>query len=377
MGFEHNSMALDVSSQLLTQLRANTASDWATGRLTNKSILWQGIADWPRPDIAFEDPSSGATLALEFKPPNQPKREYITGVGQMLTYLRDFEFAGLVLPQKTSDGFPISEYIKTVIEHDLSELPVALFSYDKTVSALRVERKLRERKGYLPKQSKRRGRGTFWAYWRDLSNHDVFSLLRIIDSRSNGDFVAAFDEFWKSEVLKKKARTWEGKLRKKRAKAKITPEQRNAFYALRHSGLINQQGEITIPGLEILHVGKVYGPDSVAFLTALARQILLDGQHLDLILWVERESAALPRQDKETSDKYLINLDNRLVNEGVIPPRSQNASKAHFIRDEPKLWNKLGLLYKRNENEYFFPEQGYRFDWRRIISIIESDRLDI
>jgi len=372
VGFEHNSMALDVSSQLLGQLRGGQAG-WATPRLTDKCILWQGIADWPRPDIAFEDPQTGATLALEFKPPNQPKREYVTGVGQMLTYLRDFEFAGLVLPQKTTDGFRISDYVKGVIQNDLNGLPLALFSYDKSVSNLLAERNLSPRVGPPPVRPPRKGRGTFWAYWRDLSNYEVFSLLRIIDARSKPDFGAAFRKFWKTDILGKKARTWEGVLRRKAANAKSNPERINAFYALRHSGLINSQGEITLAGLELLHVGKIYGPDSVAFLTLLGRQILLDGQHLDLILWVEKESSALGQQDKDTSKKYLAALDAKLVAEGVIPPRQKSAPKANFIRDEPKLWNKLGLLHKRTAADYFFPGQGYRFDWRRIISIIESD----
>jgi hypothetical protein len=375
LGFEHNSMALDVSSALLGQLRAGSATAWATPRLTSNTILWQGIADWPRPDIAFEDPSSGATLALEFKPPNQPKREYITGVGQMMTYLRDFEFAGLVLPEKTSDGFPISAYVKSMIEDDVPTLPLVLFSYDKSVSRLVVQRQLIPRQGAAPTRAARRGRGTFWAYWRDLSNYDVFALLRVIDSKSRPNFAAAFGSYWKSDIIGKKARTWEGVLRRKKAKAKITPEERNAFYALRHTGLINPQGQITLSGLELLHVGKIYGPDSIAFLTLLARRILVDGQHLELILWVEKESAALSEADKGNSSDYLTALDDRLVAEGVIPPRPKAASKAHFIRDEPKLWNKLGFLQKYNSSDYFHPGQGYRFDWRKIISVIESDRI--
>lgn len=374
MGLEHNSMALEVSSKLLTQLRSGQANDWTTARLTSKATLWQGIADWPRPDISFEDPSSGSTLALEFKPPNQPKREYVTGVGQMLTYLRDFEFAGLVLPQKTIDGFRIADYVRAVVEQELAGLPLVLFSYDKSVSDLTVERKLVPRRGPAPSKPARKGRGTFWAYWRDLSNYDVLALLRVVDARKRPDFVAAFSKFWKSEVLAKKARTWEGVLRKKRPKALIVPEQRNAFYALRHTGLINPEGDLTIAGLELLHVGKVYGPDSIAFQTLLARQVLLHGQHLDLILWVEKESSTLPAAQKGSSSEYLDALDAQLVAEGVIRPRTKNASKAHFIRDEPKLWNKLGLLHKRNPTDYFFPGQGYRFDWRRIISIIESDQ---
>lgn len=134
MGVEHDFMALELSSVLLTQLRTGQAANWAIPRLSDKSILWQGVADWPRPDMAFEDKSTKATLALEFKPSNQTKREYITGLGQMITYLADFEFAGLAVPEKSDDGFGIAKYLRDVIVRDLTDLPIVLFSYDKSVS---------------------------------------------------------------------------------------------------------------------------------------------------------------------------------------------------------------------------------------------------
>ena len=134
MGVEHNFMALELSSTLLKQLRTGQAETWAIDRLSDKSTLWQGVADWPRPDVAFEDKNTKATLALEFKPPNQTKREYVTGLGQMVTYLADFEFSGLVVPERSDDGFEIAKYLKNAISSELDNLPVVLFSYDKSVS---------------------------------------------------------------------------------------------------------------------------------------------------------------------------------------------------------------------------------------------------
>lgn len=370
-------MALEVSSVLLGQLRSAKATAWATARLTDKSIIWQGIADWPRPDIAFEDPKSGATLALEFKPPNQTKREYVTGLGQMITYLNDFEFAGLVLPKKSSDGFAIADHISNIVKRDLPNLPIVVFSYDKKVADLDVERKLTDRTGPIPKRSTRKGRGTFWAYWRDLSSYDLFELLRIIDAKNPSSFDKDFQEFWNNFIVGKKARNWEGVVRRKRSKSKITPEQRNTFYSLRHCGLVDTNGRITLSGLELLHVGKIYGPDSVAFMTLLTRRILVEGRHLELILWTEKQSAELSPKDKMNSDDYISALDAKLVDQGIIAPRLKSAGKQHFIRDEPKLWNKLGLLEKSTKFQYFHPEEGYRFDWRKIISAVqEGDSLN-
>lgn len=374
MGIEHNLMALEVSSALLRQLRTGQATGWATQRLSNQSILWPGIADWPRPDIAFEDINTGATLALEFKPPNHSKREYVTGLGQMLTYLEDFEFSGLVLPERSSDGFEIAKFLADTISANLDDLPIMLLSYDKVASDFSVLRPLKPRTGSLPTKSNRSGPRTFWAYWRDLSNFELFEILRIIDTSAKPDFSRDFQKFWKRFVLKKKARTWEGVPRQKNPNSKVSPERINAFYAMRHSGLIDAEGRVTLAGLNLLHVGKIYGPDSEAFLNLLARSILLDGRHLDLIFWIEDQTRQLSVSQKNTSTAYLAALDSRLEAAGVIAPRVKGASKANFIRDEPKLWNKLGLIeHKGGGSQYFQSGRGYLFNWRKILSVTGTE----
>ena len=374
MGIEHNFMALELSSVLLRQLRTGQAGAWATADLSGKSTLWQGIADWPRPDVAFEDKGNKATIALEFKPPNQTKREYITGLGQMITYLSDFEYAGLVVPDKSDDGFGIAEYIKDVLSRDLDDLPVALFSYDKKVSNLSVLRKLKPRKVPLDIAPAGTRPRTFWAYWRDLSNFDLFEILRIIDLSSQNSFEADFGKFWNDFAAKGKARTWEGSARKKKkANAPSQAAERlNVFLAMRHAGLIGPDGCLTSAGHELLRVGKVYGPDGVAFIDLLARLILVEGRHLDLMFWVEERSRLIQANDKNSANDYLSALDKELVDGGVISPRKPTAKKAHFIRDEPKLWNKLGLLKRDGPTQYFHDGYGYVFDWRKIISVIET-----
>lgn len=126
MSAEHNLMALQVADVLLNQLRTGTAT-WHQPRLTTRVIRWPGFADWPRPDIAFEDRSTASSIAIEFKPPNQSKGEYVRGLGQTITYLDKFEFAGLVVPEHADDGFRIAQYLRDLITNMLTPLPVALF----------------------------------------------------------------------------------------------------------------------------------------------------------------------------------------------------------------------------------------------------------
>ena len=370
MGIEHNSMAQKVSSSLLHELRTTQAGSWATDRLTDKCILWQGIADWPQPDVAFEDPVTKATLALEFKPPNQTKREYVTGVGQMLTYLQGFEFAGLVVPELSGDGFEIADYLGAVFASELDGKPVTLFSYQRDVASLTVRRPLTARATPAPTPVVR-GRGTFWAYWRDLSNHDVLALLRIVDAQPKRSFDQNFAEFWSKQVLKQKAFDWEGHARVRDPNTKVSSERLNARYALRHCNLIDPDGRITAPGLELLQIGKIYGADSDAFLLNLGRRVLLDGNHLELILWIEAQTRLMPVVAKHTQKDYAAAIDAALVTQGVIAPRASSASKS-FFRDEAKLWNKLRLLHRSGASRYFFPDDGYRFDWRSIISCVQE-----
>lgn len=369
MSFQHNAMAQVVSQTLLKALRTSAAGSWSLpARLTSNCILWQGIAEWPRPDIAFEDPTTKGTLALEFKPPNHGKREYVTGLGQMLTYLEDFEFAGLILPERSTDGFHIAEYIAGVIKRELDDRPLMLMSYDKSVSVLKVHRGLKARPGPVFKPARRPGNGTFWAYWRDLSNYDLFSILQIIDAAPGIAFVDAYDIFWKTVRQKRQARLWDGRFRRKSKSKDNKSERANALYSLRHCQLLSSDDSLTLSGLSLLHVGKVYGADSDAFLGELAQAILLDGNHLELILWIEERAALIPSSQKATSDVFLEAIDQELAAAGVIrQPQKTPSGKPHFFRDEVKLWNKLGLMQIEG-GSYFFPGEGFRFDWRKIIS---------
>lgn len=372
MVLEHNFMAHQVSSLLLGQLRTGQASTWATPKLSKKSTLWQGKADWPRPDIAFEDRTSGSAFAIEFKPPNHSKREYVTGLGQAITYLNDFEFSGLVVPELSGDGYRIGDYLLGILDGDLASLSIALFTYDVDPREIRVRRRLRKRKSPPAGIPQGIGRKVFWGYWRDLSRYDLFELLRLSDHRSGKVFDDVFLRFWKQYSVKGRARTWEGKQRKKKEvnAPSYNAERLNAWLAMRHCGMLSVDSNLTALGHEVLRLGKIYGPDSTAFSDVISRLVLIEGSHLELIFWVEEQNRLLRSSEKTTSDAYFGALDKALVKSGVIAPRDKGAAKAHFLRDEPKLWNKLGILVRDGNVRYFHKGLGLAFDWRRIISVL-------
>jgi hypothetical protein len=372
MSAEHNLMALQVADVLLNQLRTGVAT-WHQPKLSTKVIRWPGRADWPRPDIAFEDRSTTSSIAIEFKPPRQQKSEYVRGLGQTITYLDKFEFAGLVVPERADDGFDIAKYFQNILSSMLNPLPIALFSYGRNPPDLTVLRSLTVRDNPPPALPRGKGRGTFWAYWRDLSNYDLLTLLRLADQSPKRSFDPIFAKFWKEYATEGKAQEWAGKNRKTKAKdAKgFNGERANAWLAMRHTGLLDSTSTLTAAGYEVMRAGRVYGPGSTAFLELLAHQVLTEGQHLELIFWLEQKQRGIPRSKKANAPTFYKALDAALVRDGIIPPRPHVAGKPTFLRDEPKLWNKLGLLVREGKERYFHPGYGFVFDWRKIISVIE------
>lgn len=369
-------MVHQVSTLLLNQLRTGKANTWTTPNLTKKTTLWQGKAEWPRPDIAFEDRSKGSSFAIEFKPPNHPKREYVTGLGQAMTYLAEFEYSGLVVPTLSGDGFGIGDYLYDLMERSFTSLPIALFTYDSDPNAIVVRRKLKERESPPLQIPKGVGSRVFWGYWRDLSRFDLFNLLRLTDSSSEGSFEDVYLEFWNSFARKGRARTWEGNPRKRKRVATRAPnfkgERLNSRLAMHHAGMISADDSLTAMGYDLLHVGKIYGPESDAFSDGIARLVLLEGNHLELIFWIEEQQRIFNKSDRVSSNEYFNALDNALVQAGVICPPRKGRAKAHFLRDEPKLWNKLGLLLREGNVRYFHPGLGLVFDWRKIVSILRD-----
>jgi len=374
MSFRHNLMAHQVSSFLLQQLRTGSAP-WASGQLTERTTLWQGMSDWPKPDIAFEDRRSKTSMALEFKPPNQPKREYVTGIGQVITYLNDFEYAGLVVPELSADGFKIGSYILSLLRNILSLTPIALFTYGQSSTPLKVLRPLQANKSLRRKIPAGIGRKVFWGYWRDLSNYDLLILLKLSYLSKKDSFDAVFLKYWTYYATKGQARTWENvKRRCKRINApSYSGEKVNAYLAMRHAGLLTFEGRLTEEGHKLLQVGNIYGAGSVVFLDKLSRQILITGNHLDLLFWVEEQQRLISFRQKRSADTYYQSLDQSLARQGIIAPHSRASSKPYFLRDEPKLWNKLGLLIHKSGEQYFHPGHGLIFNWRRIVSILETN----
>ena len=120
----HDEMAIRAATQM-RDLAVKGEAPWS--RVFGSNIVITSSSDWPEPDFVFNDPSSRTTYGFEFKPPGQ-RREYLTGLGQTLGYLKRFEQALLIVPE-VAEGFKIATYLAELA--DGIPLQIGLVSYDR------------------------------------------------------------------------------------------------------------------------------------------------------------------------------------------------------------------------------------------------------
>jgi hypothetical protein len=383
MGALHDSLASSACSVILKDLM-----DEGTGRFRqvfSSDIRRVGFSGWPEPDFVLNDYENNSSIAIEFKPPKQTKREYVTGLGQAATYTHRFNYGGLVVPELSDDGFRIADYLTEVANQpEFSNLPICIFSYanedsllNQLSSSLNLIKPIRCIRTDFTPPSSSSNEGVFWAWWRDNSHYEVYDLLLLADKYrgASADIYSSnvWPEFWQL-LSTKKTRDWEGNFRN--VTSSPNSHKQNYKIPLFRLGLIDESsGELTDSGYDLLKIGKISGANSASFKDELAKRVLIDGKHLELIQYLVDYTQSTSADNLDSSSAYLTGFEEWLDKRGLIPKRKPGRvtsnAKSSFIRDEPKLWNKLGLLLN-DGSRYFFKDKGYNLDVSKIIRLCLS-----
>jgi hypothetical protein len=290
-------------------------------------------------------------------------------------------YAGLIVPQYADDNFQIANFIKdTLTAPEFSDVAVSLFAYNHNnyeIDILHSIKKLRTTDITAIKQEDVK---TFWSWWRDMSQYELYDLLNLsfvygdIDEDIYTDRI--YPHFYKM-MTNKATKQWNGKPRDKTASdASMKSEKQNYKIPLVQLDLwTRDEGRLTVRGYDLLQIGKLYGAGSAKFLDKLAYLVLVSGRHLDIINMIGKFQKQ--REIPQSSKDYVLLLEEHLTDCGCIGKRKPSAvttgAKISYLRDEPKLWNKLGLLEKHTANNYFFPGEGFRFNWDRISSLLLAE----
>ena len=131
MSDTHDQGAINATSVILNKVRSE---DGEFKQIFTNRFHRSGFTGWPKADAIFKDyfGEEEVTIGFEYKPPLQEKREYMTGVGQAVSYLHHNDYAGLIIPKISKDNYPISDFIVELFNSrdELKNLPICIFDYD-------------------------------------------------------------------------------------------------------------------------------------------------------------------------------------------------------------------------------------------------------
>jgi hypothetical protein len=385
----HDILAFAVASEAVRRIR-NAEPPW--DQFFSQDVFTTSSRAWPLPDFVIHDASNGLSLAAEFKPPSQSKREYLTGLGQAVAYTNHFKYSALIVPPLSDDGYAIAEHIRAVLSQTIAaNLPIALLQYDpRTLSTQSAGFDLLRVPAYRTDEPTETSRidNSFWAKWRDISPNEIGAFLEHLydESRVRGRGTdgtvrdRAFERLWE-DVQVGRLRHWGGGTRvitdTEANKIGWMKNYRNFIY---HLGWMDNQGQLTEEGLDSLHIVHRYGAEARLFLDHLALALLLSGKHLVLInaineFQIARFQESGPFPDERT---WLEEVETYLEETGMLkrnPERHAAAirgSARGFLKAEKTLWRNLELIVPNGARVYH-PERGFIFDWSRITALLIRD----
>ena len=379
----HDVLAFAVAQEAVRRIAAG-APPWNT--LFSPISYITSSRTWPVPDFVIVDPDNNLTIGAEFKPPQQSKREYLTGLGQAIAYTRDFHYGLLILPAFADDDYPISCHVTDVLtQAPFANAPVGVLTYDPGVLSP-LAPGFNETSFFNPRIGAPAAPAaldqSFFAKWREMSPEEMFRLLSFTyDEMRHPSSAAgtirdrAFGTLWDT-IQGGTIHHWAGGVRNYQnsasMKVAVSKNYRNFMF---HVGWTESSGGLTKEGLEALHNGSLYGPNSQPFLDTIARAVLLDGKHLILfnaISEFQDSIAAVP-----ASGIWLAQLEDFLENMGLLKrnPARHAAAVAHssrgFLKAEKQLWKNLGLIAPRGR-QVFHPGRGFIFNWSRITTLLQG-----
>lgn len=358
-------------------INALLSSNLENGDYFNSSL--RRIATWSKPyvDYAYLDNDSGKTVAVLFCNEAFDEKAHIK---RIVTVLNSFNAVIAAFDiQHLAESDYLHDALKT--EHLLT-LPIGIVVYDNAGKVLPVQRF--SVPSNVAKKRTAKEQKSYWCWWRDSSHYEVATLLELSYKYDNesGDIYTkyVYPEFF-DMMVEGQTRKWDGKPRSKSySTSSYKAEKQNYKIPMCQLGLWEvETGHITNKGLMLLDVIKTYGSDSHEYFDCLAKIILIDGKHLDLVKDLEEFQKSNPAIIPETSSEFFVLFDEYMIAKNSIGTRKPTAvttgAKNAYVRDEPKLWNKLGIIKMQSAARYFKPFVGIEFNWDRINEILLSNIL--
>lgn len=423
MSTPHNIQARQIANMMIDTWRGGSNLNNILG---SDVFLTRSQFDFPSPDGTFYVPSKKTRVTMEFKPFNETARGVLTGVGQTVAYLNKNTASYLVVPDIVED-FPIGDYLEETFKKVFyNRLPIGLITFDpKDLTKIKwrcdIGLRLVSDKDYPI------GTDTnYWAAWRDTPPHAIFLLLKIanectlmgVRERSKDIWDRYYNEYFSTPEIREtlervpsKVNFWDREepqmtlestkedLRKKILIGVISKEEalkelarrsspdetdnhyhdtkKNHFNFINHLQLWDSKFNLTDCGKKLLNSALINGENSDKFKMDLARIILVDGRHFELITDIITAIKSATSTPSSTDEAKTVIFDF-LEEKGFIKRNSNRTTSGvrKFLSSEFNLWSNFGFI-KKSGQAFYDPIKGYDFNWELINGLVFQDGISV
>lgn len=334
------------------------------------------IATWDTPEVeyAYQNIDTKDTLAFLFPNLLMGADEWVR---EALSVLSNFDSCITCFPSAVLGD--ANYYCDYLVDKGLDSLQIGCVAYDAVGHIVVI--KMYVQSDTSSKQRSVSERKSYWCWWRDASHYEVATLLALSEKydKEEDDIYTkyVYPEFF-DMMINRQTKQWDGTPRNKNySKASFKSEKQNYKIPMCQLGFWDAEtGHITEKGKAVLEVAKRNGDGSGVYLSYLSKILLLDGKHLDLIKDLEDFQKKCPEVIPESSAEFFILFDDYMETKNAIGTRKPTAvktgAKKAYVRDEPKLWNKLGIIVPSGKGRYYWPYEGIKFNWQKINEILMS-----
>jgi hypothetical protein len=382
----HNVLALKAARSIVHLI--HRGGEWrqvfSEGRVSLGYV--RSGAAWPVPDaILVDEVDTEAThlCALEFKPPQSSKGECVRGLGQATTYLANYDCSALIVPDQADDGFNIGRYIAGLLSSPVTaqeRIGVYAYPVSTTTSSidgvlpLEILKPIGELTQGLDSDQRIQPDRTFWAFWRDSSLHEIFIVLDTAD-RLSGQTQLREASLRQAFFAYQQLTTNDPQGRRRRTAGLAERHFRgNTAITLTHLGLWEEDGTLTSAGRNLVHLGRLFGPDSAPFRDAFARRALLAGRHYEFLKLVYEFQQYRPGQ-YNSAQEFAVALEGYLEGEGLLrrSPARHTTGSRRFFKAELTFWGIMLRIIRKHGTSYIVPGVGLDFDWPRILDLMAAE----
>ena len=297
-------------------------------------------------------------VSFEVKTPFVYKHEYITGIGQAVSYNSLFPLSYLVIPDTNVEGFEVSDFILNIAK--ANDLRMGIFTYkldDPESVNLTKEAIIVKTQAKRVKESVKGIRRSY-SYWRETMPEEVYEALRISKeletSKDTNILSMVLERLWDDVLSKRFPRT-----------TRKSSFLLNYKLFLIQNALLDANGRLTIIGRHTLTLGELFGKDSEMFRESITYIMLKYGGHYILLSKIYEEQG---RMDKELSswDTWADNIVEKL--------REQNyyISKDDFRIDLPRMLYAYERYFCGIAEKTFIEGRGIKINYPKIVEILDK-----